>query len=190
MNDRNLCPACKGRGKETGVACGANGCKTGTWNCSLCAGEGTVTDQQKEWWEVGRFMRDCRRRRGFTLREEAQRRSMTAGFLADMEHGRIEPVPSHIDGGDPKHAMVMREAVDWFRDQMVAKLVANEHKGGWGGCPRGVLAERMIAEVREMHRAATHDPAAAILECADIANYAMMIADNLRHEMEQGAENE
>ncbi len=95
----NQCPVCKGRGSQPGIACGDSGCKPDNLKCSLCGGAGEIPDQQKRWWEVGLFMRDCRRTRGKTLREEAKARGMTASFLSGMEQGRIEPVVSHEDGG-------------------------------------------------------------------------------------------
>lgn len=67
--------------------------------CSFCNGSGEITDQQQDWFDVGQYMMRCRRERGRTLRKEARCRGMTASYLADMEHGRIQPVASYEDGG-------------------------------------------------------------------------------------------
>lgn len=95
----NQCPVCMGRGCSPGITCGGSGCGPDNFKCSLCKGSGEITDQQQDWFDVGVYMRRCRLERGRTLREESKERGMTASFLADMEHGRIQPVASYEDGG-------------------------------------------------------------------------------------------
>jgi len=80
-------------------------------------------------------------------------------------------------------AQRVREPVSWFAEQMEAKLRENDHKGGWEDCDYEYLANRLEEEVEEL-RALEGDPDVKgekiIRECADIANFAMMIADNIR----------
>jgi NTP pyrophosphatase (non-canonical NTP hydrolase) len=71
------------------------------------------------------------------------------------------------------------------------KLKANDHKNGWSDCKIGWLVKRLNEEIDEMCAAwvdqqcsddefkseALHN---VIDEAADVANFAMMIADNAR----------
>ena len=72
-----------------------------------------------------------------------------------------------------------RPEVVAFADAMEARLRANDHKGGWQRCSidwllarliqeAGELAEEVIAEITEK---------GVLYEAADVANFAMMIAD-------------
>jgi NTP pyrophosphatase (non-canonical NTP hydrolase) len=87
--------------------------------------------------------------------------------------------------------------VNAFADEMEARLAANRHKGdrsGWAKESPRWLMQRLQQEIVELHsalrlacpecghrRAETEaDPYSSsevIAECADIANFAMMIAD-------------
>ena len=80
-----------------------------------------------------------------------------------------------------RETLVARMAV-----QMEAQLRANEHKGGWPNChPSWLCAEltRNLAELQHVilradyaHEWSRQD---AVRRCANIANFAAMIADNL-----------
>jgi multidrug efflux pump subunit AcrA (membrane-fusion protein) len=85
---------------------------------------------------------------------------------------------------------VRREVLD-FAEIMEAKLregvysrlgqFRNDHKGGWEDDAWGALFVRVIIEVDELHAElskARIDPVAIGREAADVANMAMMIADN------------
>ena len=77
-----------------------------------------------------------------------------------------------IDQNSPTWPWVLR-----FAQMMEAKLAANRHKGdrdGWIGMPRAALMDLLRAEVEELGAAANSE---AGLEAADVANFAMMIAD-------------
>jgi NTP pyrophosphatase (non-canonical NTP hydrolase) len=69
---------------------------------------------------------------------------------------------------------------------MEAVLKANDHKGGWDGCDSTYLLKRLKEEVIELEVQINHntrepiDLTRIIHEAVDVANYAMMIADNLR----------
>ncbi|WP_245628942.1 hypothetical protein [Alicyclobacillus shizuokensis] len=87
---------------------------------------------------------------------------------------------SALDGLD------IREPVRWFARQMELKLRENDHKGGWLECDVWWLFSRLYEEVAELQEA-MYEVAAGdasrekvIREAADIANFAMMIADLAR----------
>jgi hypothetical protein len=84
----------------------------------------------------------------------------------------------------------MRETVRRFADAMEQELQANEHKGGWEGedpdflmaeleCHVGLLdtALAMLHEVRGYKEDEGRFRTAILDDAADIANFAMMIAD-------------
>jgi len=93
--------------------------------------------------------------------------------------------------------MSERVEVRRFAEAMDAKLRRNDHKGGWADCGRGYLRRRLRTELRELFAILdtltrieakvdwserdqrAHDDACAKLlgECADVANFAMMVAD-------------
>lgn len=76
---------------------------------------------------------------------------------------------------------------------MEAKLQRNDRKGGWRGCEPGWLLLRLVDEVGELAEAALkvwrqrggppgsgpseEDIRAVLAEAADVANFAMMVAD-------------
>ena len=73
----------------------------------------------------------------------------------------------------------------WFSKQMEAKLEANRYKGGWADTSEGWLYERAVGEMRELAVALhSQNPELVIKECADVANFMMMIADKQRGAME------
>lgn len=92
------------------------------------------------------------------------------------------------------------EALHRFTGVMIEKLVKNRHKGGWSGDHFFTLDERLDQEVSELYSellkldrllrldAGAQESAAwkeqlleqkkrVARECADVANFAMMIAD-------------
>jgi NTP pyrophosphatase (non-canonical NTP hydrolase) len=86
-----------------------------------------------------------------------------------------------------------RPAVQWFAGEMEEKLRKNDHRGpdGWKGCRFDYLTGRLMQEMMEVFRElwrANADTRIAKIdsevarkitdECADVANFAMMIADN------------
>lgn len=80
----------------------------------------------------------------------------------------------------------LRPAVRWFAERMEAKLQDNDYKGGW----EHELPERLmcllVKEVGELSsgleawRMDDQWANAVIAECADVANFTMMIADLVR----------
>ena len=95
--------------------------------------------------------------------------------------------------------MDIRKEVKWFSEQMEAKLKKNDHKSGWINGNKCVdpnwLLQRLRDEVTEIERKlnpscpcresgcnCSNRPVKdlVISECADVANFAMMIADIAR----------
>ncbi len=75
----------------------------------------------------------------------------------------------------------MREVVKWFAEQMEAKLQKHDDRGGWHQCEQGWLLVRLTDEAVELMEAIKKsDREAVISEAADVANFAMMIADKAR----------
>jgi hypothetical protein len=74
-----------------------------------------------------------------------------------------------------------REEVRWFARQMEKVLRENDHKGGWNKQPTLSLVSKLLFEVAELADAIENgDDDDVVKECVDIANYAMMIADECR----------
>lgn len=86
------------------------------------------------------------------------------------------------------NSVELRPEVAWFAQQMEKVLRANDHKGGWEADALEDLCCRAEEELDELHHAlAVDDDATKVIkEAADVANFAMMIADNLRHGRGQG----
>lgn len=92
----------------------------------------------------------------------------------------------------------LRPAVLWFAQQMELKLRRNDHKGGWRGIGMQYAQRRMREEALELERAIeeftyhnsdgspiseqeiVEAKNAIVREAADVANFAMMIADEWR----------
>ena len=72
----------------------------------------------------------------------------------------------------------MRECIKAFSNVMETKMLLNEHKGGHERLRIDELMKLLTQEVRELKTEVdSKDYKAVILECADVANYAMLIAD-------------
>ena len=78
-----------------------------------------------------------------------------------------------------------RDEVAWFATVMEQKLRENEHKTGWSTDSLRALMRRLDQEANELERrldgGSGGSPAEIIREAADVANFAMMIADMARH---------
>lgn len=76
--------------------------------------------------------------------------------------------------GDP------RQEVQWFARHMERRLAANDHKGGWQDEDVAWLMSRLHEEADELLealRAGFVDLPTVVHEAADVANFALMIAD-------------
>jgi hypothetical protein len=82
----------------------------------------------------------------------------------------------------------MRESVKWFAEQMENTLKKNDNKHGWDMCSFAYLFDSLSKERDELLLSLNKktQPVEAhrkriIRECTDVANFAMMIADNIRN---------
>ncbi|MCG8400087.1 MAG: hypothetical protein MJA84_00655 [Firmicutes bacterium] len=92
----------------------------------------------------------------------------------------IASVPNKAE---TKKEAVIREEVRWFTRLMEERLQANDHKGGWENCSLEWLVIKLTEEVGEVAALiCKHDLCREkiIKEAADVANMAMMIADQAR----------
>lgn len=95
--------------------------------------------------------------------------------------------PNHLQrSNDPvglsprAHEEHVRAVVE-FGAVMIAKLDKNAHKGHWSTCSVYYLLDRLNQERHELVLAVDSNDAEKIRdEAADVANFAMMIADNYR----------
>lgn len=73
----------------------------------------------------------------------------------------------------------MRESVLKFAEHMEKILKENDHKGGWSGCSPYFLFLRLEEETEKELKEAflISDREKILKECADVANFAMMIFD-------------
>ena len=73
--------------------------------------------------------------------------------------------------------MKIRKEVMCFAREMEKKLRENDHKSHWSGREQEYLFTRLMEEAGELHAAYLDT---IVEEAADVANFAMMIADNSR----------
>lgn len=112
-----------------------------------------------------------------------------------IEEGEYQEKPKPETPPTPVSVEEVRPVVKWFAGIMEQKLKKNDHKGGWLKCDSESLLERLREETEELENVLgwrkqdtgrsvgegvqfidTSDEAIAN-EAADIANFAMMIAD-------------
>ncbi len=75
--------------------------------------------------------------------------------------------------------MKKREEVKMFANAMERQLQYNDHKEHWSNFPQEYLFQRLLEEVSELYEAMNEglDGEDMLDEAADVANFAMMIAD-------------
>ncbi len=75
-----------------------------------------------------------------------------------------------------------RPVVEEFAHAMEYKLSLNDHKGGWENCDFENIKERLRGEIEELTAAIDGgNDFHIMMEAADVANYAMMLAWLARH---------
>ena len=98
-----------------------------------------------------------------------------------MNDNKQKPEKSTQDVVCPAERCVIREPLKNFTEQMELKLRKNDHKGGWTNCDIRYLINRLRSELLELDYAIRLDDNRMIVdEAVDVANFAMMIADNHR----------
>ena len=85
----------------------------------------------------------------------------------------------HTITGEKRSPSVDRLAVNFFADGMLWKLGKNSHKAHWETMDCDYLFDRLLEEVQELKNARSGTVEQIIDECYDVANFAMMIADNV-----------
>jgi hypothetical protein len=97
--------------------------------------------------------------------------------LSNSNKTSISLVPVNNEG--------LRSSVEWFATMMELKLQSNDDKPGWKDTNVNDLLDRVVDELDELTNALLldHSPQAIIQECADVANFCMMIADNIRRQI-------
>lgn len=119
--------------------------------------------------------------------------------LKPEDRARLETVDPRSEleraGFDGDHEVApsgraVRPVVQWFAEQMEERLAANDHKPGWRGDDMDALLSRLADEKVELAQAVEADaPAREIAkEAADVANFALMIADNALAEVERNGQ--
>jgi NTP pyrophosphatase (non-canonical NTP hydrolase) len=83
----------------------------------------------------------------------------------------------------------LRDPLARFAIEMERQLRANDHKTGWTDCEQRWLLNRLKQETAELERALTSGKN-IVKETADVANFAMMIADNALEYVPPPAEHE
>ena len=83
-------------------------------------------------------------------------------------------------GKEPRAYETDHKLVNDFASDMFEKLRKNAHKAHWNTVDQSWLLGRLKVEVEELSNAINHTPSEIIQECADVANFAAMIADNAR----------
>ena len=80
----------------------------------------------------------------------------------------------------------LRAEVRWFAQQMELQLRANDWKGGWHNDGLAPLYGMLCQETHELAYAifprCEEEAERIVKEAADVANFAMMIADNAQRE--------
>lgn len=89
----------------------------------------------------------------------------------------------------------LRPEVAKFAWEMEKQLQANEHKGGWGECDISFLIKELMMNEIALHRDAERVHigmeeyvSSVIRRAANVANFAMMIADNWGNLMKEREE--
>jgi len=84
-----VCPECRGEKGGFRIACGSGGCKTSTFTCDFCNGEGRVSAATNALWQKGSALREARKQQGMTQREQALLLGISVVDLNAAENGRV-----------------------------------------------------------------------------------------------------
>ena len=91
----------------------------------------------------------------------------------------------NIITGEPVTGNEPRACVQWFATMMELKLQKHDNKSGWINSTPEELMDRVWNEFEELTQALVTDadPRDIIKECADVANFCMMIADLMKRRL-------
>jgi hypothetical protein len=101
-------------------------------------------------------------------------------FLPNVLANRIEDY-LHKQANTPRSDDGLRESVRWFAGQMEARLREHDDRRGWKDLPGTYLITRLDACADELCEAVGIGAKNLVIKTAgDVANFCMMIADNIR----------
>ena len=98
----------------------------------------------------------------------------------------IEIISGYVTRYERGRGTMIRSEVQRFAKEMEKQLQANEHKGGWEDCDSGFLMSELEKNFNALWRLQPSDKAGILRRATNIANFAMMIADNWGGLMEGG----
>lgn len=102
-------------------------------------------------------------------------------YHVGIYHG-MQIVLKKIKSGTFDESPEVRPELQWFVKQMELKLQENGHKKHWSTLHPDYLIERLYQEASELWEAiGKRDASEIVKEAADVANFAMMIADVAEH---------
>jgi len=107
---------------------------------------------------------DCR-----NLMSESASFCMRCGWSDELQRLRVEV----------ERLKFPRSEVRWFAERMETRLRVNDYTRQWKEKSFDYLLERLFEEAFELEKSG-EEPGEAIDDAADVANFAMMIADNTR----------
>lgn len=95
------------------------------------------------------------------------------GYVANFVN-QIDPTPT------------LRKEVDWFAREMEKQLKRNDHRLGWANRKYHYLLGEMGRNILKLNSSIAHSEFQR--RCVNIANYAMMLADNDKREQHRETE--
>lgn len=103
------------------------------------------------------------------------------GFFAQMLPKNDERIFLNAHAKSQNYEMIdVRNEVGLFAEEMEKQLRYNDHKGSWENCARHYLMGEMHKNMHKLSTCVSHSEYRR--RCANIANFAMMLADNDRRE--------
>lgn len=102
----------------------------------------------------------------------SKKRSDISKWMKGIREMEIHPI---------ERTPALRDEVVWFSELMEETLKKNDYKGGWENCDVEYLLQRLELELDELTIATLNgNNEDVIREATDVANFAMMVADNYR----------
>lgn len=103
------------------------------------------------------------------------------GFFAQMIPKHDERIFLNVHAKYHGYEMHdVRDEIGFFAEEMEKQLKANEHKGGWENSSYEHLGKELNDNLWKLDKCSSHSEYRR--RCANIANFAMMLADNDRRE--------
>ncbi len=139
---------------------------------------------------------------GRVLRSSMTDRIYYCPSVKDLGGGNLRSVGKKVDITEDVDAILldmMREPLLWFSRIMEERLKENDHKGGWSNESTLDLWNALNREAVELRTAIEDDvhghnpagsiptPEAIVREAADVANFALFVADNQRKRLPGGS---